>query len=176
MSSMTIPDSDREALKRARLLAGTGRFDEARQVLDDLGESPAVRAEGLWLRGEIGLREGRFEAARGHLAAARRLAPDHPGILHALAGASHVLGDHARVLQRHLPAGKRREASSELPVHGVQRRHRHGSTFIVGLPVPMAAIEAKPKLATMLAFSLTTPMVALSSLFPRLPGLTSCDT
>jgi tetratricopeptide (TPR) repeat protein len=124
---MTIPDSDREALKRARLLAGTGRFDEARQVLDDLGESPAVRAEGLWLRGEIGLREGRFEAARDHLAAARRLAPDHPGILHALAGASHVLGDHDAAIEhlRHAvevcPTDARAWQSLALVCHGAGR-------------------------------------------------------
>jgi tetratricopeptide (TPR) repeat protein len=89
-----MADSDREALKRARLLAGTGRFDEARQVLDGLRDRDGVRADVLWVMGEIGIREGRFEAARDDLTEALEGAPVHPGILHALAGACHMLGDH----------------------------------------------------------------------------------
>ncbi len=89
-----MADSEAVRLDDAHRLLSAGRPEAALGLLNEIIERRPNDVRALWMRAEINIRRGRFEAARSDLEAALSVDPGQPGILHALGGACHALGDH----------------------------------------------------------------------------------
>lgn len=96
-----MADSDAARLDDAHRLASAGQTDEAIDLLDAVLRRSPDEPRALWMRADINIRRGRFEAARSDLIAALSVDPERPGLLHALGGVCHALGEH-EAAERHL--------------------------------------------------------------------------
>jgi Flp pilus assembly protein TadD len=89
-----VADSEAARLDDAHRLLSAGRPGDAVGLLNEILERRPNDVRALWMRAEINIRRGRFEVARSDLEAALSIDPGQPGILHALGGVCHALGDH----------------------------------------------------------------------------------